>query len=129
MPVAGAGGPPGSPPVVGAGGATMSTQNRGLQAAAIAQLTHAIRIMEKALPMLGVETEMGKDVMSSLSKLSKHIAPGGGSPGVEQSALQQMMMQHKQDQPMLQALRAQGQGQPGGGGGAPPPMPPPAQAA
>lgn len=100
----------------------MPTPNRGLQAAAIAQLTHAIRIMEKALPMLGVESEMGKDVMSALSKLSKHIAPGQGSPGIENSALQQMMMQHKQEQPMIQALRAQGQSTAA-------PAAPPAQAA
>lgn len=106
----------------------MPTPNRGLQAAAIAQLTQCIRIMEKALPMIGVETEMGKDVVKALTTLSKHISPGSGSPGVEQNSLMNMMMQQKQEQPMLQLLRAQGQS-PGQSpaGGAPPPAP--AQAA
>lgn len=105
----------------------MPTPNRGLQANAIAQLTHCIRIMEKALPMVGVETEMGKDVMKALTTLSKHIAPGSGSPGVEQNALMQMMMQQKQDQPMQQLMRAQGGGQ--GQSPAPGAAPPTAQAA
>lgn len=99
----------------------MPTPNRGLQANAIAQLTHCIRIMEKALPMVGVETEMGKDVMKALTTLSKHIAPGSGSPGVEQNALMQMMMQQKQEQPMQQLMRAQGQSQSPASGAAPPP--------
>lgn len=105
----------------GAGGATMPTPNRGMQAAAMAQLTQAIRIMEKALPMVGVETEMGKDVMKALTQLSKHIPAGSGSPGVENQALQKMMMEQKQEQPMQQLLRSQGQGAPPPGGAAPPP--------
>lgn len=102
----------------------MPTPNRGMQAAAMAQLTQCIRILEHALPLVGVETEVGKDVMNALKTLSKHIAPGSGAPGVEHQALQQMMMKQKQEQPMLQLMRAQGQSP---GAGAPPP--PTAQAA
>ena len=93
----------------------------------MAQLTQCIRIMEKALPMIGVETEMGKDVVKALTTLSKHISPGSGSPGVEQNSLMNMMMQQKQEQPMLQLLRAQGQQQSPAGGATPPASP--AQAA
>lgn len=89
----------------------MPTANRGNQAKAIAKITQVIRILEMTLPDLGVETEMGKDVLSAMTKLSKHIAPGSGSPGVENQALMQLMMQQKQEQPLLQALRAQGQQQ------------------
>ena len=103
----------------------MPTPNRGMQASAMAQLTWVIRILEKALPMVGVETELGKDVMKALTTLSKHLPAGSGSPGVEQQAMQKMMMEQKQEQPMLQLLRSQGQGQPGAappGGAAPPPQ-------
>ena len=107
----------------GAGGATMPTPNRGLQAAAMAQLTHAIRILEKSLPMLGVETEIGQAVMKALQSLSKHVPAGSGSPGVEQSGLAKMMGEQRQEQPMLQVMKAMGQGGQGQ------PSPQPAQAA
>ena len=105
----------------------MPTPDRGSQAAALAQVSWAVRLLEKALPLLGVASPPGKDVMSALKSLSKHVPPGSMSPGVENNALQQLMMQGKQEQPQIQALRAMGQG--GGpsmgaeappGGGAPP---------
>ena len=85
----------------------MPTPNRGLQAAALAQVQQAVRILEKALPMLGVGTEQGKDVMKALTTLSKHIPAGSTSPGVESSALSQLLGQQRQDQPLLQMLRSQ----------------------
>jgi len=127
MPVAGAGTPPGQPPF-GSSPVTQPTPNRGLQAGALGIVAQAVRLLEKALPMLGAETEPGKDVMRALPMLSKHIPPGAMSPGVENTALQQLMMQQRQQAPMLQALRAMqggqaGGGQPPGGGGAPPAPP------
>lgn len=120
----GAGGQPGQPPF-GSSPVTQPTPNRGLQAAALSQVALAVRMLEKALPMLGVETEPGKDVMRALPILAKHVPPGAGSPGAENSGLQQMMMQQKQEQPMLQVLRAMQAkqaegGAPGGAPGAPP---------
>lgn len=105
----------------------MPTPNRGLQANAMAQAQWGVRLLEKALAGFGVASEPGAAILKALSSLSKHIAPGTGSPGVEQSSLSSMMMEAKQNQPNLALLRALGQQKAGGapppGGGAPPPMP------
>lgn len=82
----------------------------------MAQVQWAVRMLEKALPMLGIETEPGQAVMKALSTLSKHISPGSTSPGVEQSSLQQMMMQARQDQPQLALMKQLAAGGGGGGG-------------
>lgn len=118
----GAGAPPGQPPF-GSSPVQQPTPNRGHQSAALGIVAQAVRLLEKALPMLGVETEPGMAVMRALPLLSKHVPPGAASPGVENNALQQLMLQQRQQQPMLQALRAM---QPQGA--APGASPPPAAA-
>jgi hypothetical protein len=85
----------------------------------------AVRILEKALPMLGAETEPGIAVMKCITNLAKHVPQGSTSPGIENQALQGLMMQQKQEQPMLQTLRSMGQ-QPPPGGAPPPGATPPA---
>ena len=132
IPPAGAGTQPGQPPF-GSSPVTMPTPNQGLKAAALAQLQWAVRIMEKALPMLGSTSEEGKSVMKALVSLQKLVPAGSTSPGVENSALQQMMLGARQEQPMLAMLKnaqagAGGAGGPGGAaapgapGASPPPM-------
>lgn len=108
LPVVGANAPPGSMPMGNAGGATLPAQNRGLQAKGLAMVQTAVRIIEHALPLLGVETEQGKDAMKALSALAKHIAPGSTSPGVERTGLQTMMQEQRAAQPQLQLLRSMG---------------------
>jgi hypothetical protein len=83
------------------------------------------------IPALGASTEIGKDVLKSLSTLSKHVPPGSASQGTEASAMQKLMLQQKQQAPMLQAMQAMGQGGQTGSGmplppqpGAAPPAPP-----
>ena len=111
---------------MGGTGVTAPTPNRGLQANAMAQAGWGVRMLEKALSGFGVSSEPGQAILKALNALSKHIAPSGGSPGVEQNAMGQMMMQAKQDQPNQQLLRALGQQRPGGGAppGAPGAAPP-----
>lgn len=106
---------------------TQPTQNMGLQAAAMGQLRWVVRLLEKIVGEFGVGTEVGKDVLKALNTLSKHAPPGSGSPGVENSALQQVMMKAKQDQPQINLMNALRQGAGGSAGGSPPP--PPAAAA
>lgn len=67
--------------------------------------------------MVGAGSEAGKAVLDSLNKLSKHVAPGSISSGVEQSGLQEMLMKLRQNAPQIAAMRA---GQPAGAGGPPP---------
>ena len=94
--VAGAGTQPGQPPF-GSSPAQMPTPDRGGQAAALALVSTAVRILERALPQLGAGSDPGKDVMKALQNLTKHVPQGATSPGVENSAMQQMMLQGKQN--------------------------------
>jgi len=90
----------------------MPTANRGHQAAGLANVQWAVRLLEKSLPLVGAETEPGQAIMKAIQSLSKHVPAGSTSPGVENSALQQAMIQAKQEQPMISTLRSLGQGQP-----------------
>lgn len=111
----------------------MPTPNHGMQAQATGFLTAAIRILEKALPLFGSVSDEGKEVMKALTALSKIAPPGSGSPGVENSAMHNLMAQQKQESPLLQLLRQKGMNPSGQGGAAPPGTgagaPPPSAAA
>jgi hypothetical protein len=99
------------------------TPNRGNQAAALAQVQWAVRLLETALPQLGAASPQGQAVMKAITSLSKHTPTAGGSPGVQKTALQDLMMQQRQQQPMMDMLRGQGGGIAGPMGGAPSAMP------
>lgn len=119
----GAGPSPGLPgqPGFGPMNATAPTPNRGNQAAAMAKLAWVVRVLSDLIPQLGVDNEPGRDVLNAVRSLSKHVPPGSmGGAGVENSALQQMQMQSRQEAPMLALLRAtQGAGAGGVPGAAP----------
>jgi hypothetical protein len=83
----------------------------GAQAMAQAQGRVVVTILEKMLPTYGGGSEIGKDVLDALKKLSKHF-------GQEDS--------NQRSQAMIQLIQAamgkgpgmgQGGGQPGGGAG------------
>lgn len=119
---AGAGTLPGQPPF-GSSPAQMPTPNRGLQAAALTQIHWAVRILEKALPVMGATSPVGKDLMSAIRSLSKHIQPGEMGQGSETATLQNMLMQAKAAGPQSQVLQAlQQQQSPAGGMPATPPQ-------
>lgn len=75
--------------------------------------------MEQLVPMLGAGSEPGKDVLKSLTMLTKHVAPGNQSKGVEDAALQRLQTQNRQQGPQAAQLRAAMASQ---GGGAPQPQ-------
>lgn len=108
------GAPTGQPPV-GSSPATSPVPNKGLEAAAMAKLGMIVRQLEQIVPLLGAGTEAGRDVLKSLTNLSKHVPPGAVSPGVENSAMQKTMMQMKQQTPQIAQMRqAMAGGKPGG---------------
>jgi len=111
----GAGTQPGQPPF-GSSPVQMPTPNRGLQAAALTQVSWAVRILEKALPVLGATSPVGKDIMGAIKSLAKHTPQEQMSTGVENNTLQQMMMGAKAEQPQTQLLKALQQGQSPAGG-------------
>ena len=110
----------GQPPA-GSSPATGPVPNKGLEAAGMAKLGLIVRLLESVVPQLGVASEDGKDVLKALTSLSKHVPPGAVSPGVEQTALQKMMINQKQQTPQIAAMRAAMAGQNSGGGAPPPP--------
>lgn len=91
----------------------------------MALIERATRMLEKALPGLGAETEAGQAVMKSIASLSKHVPEGTTSPGIQQTAMQNFLMQLRQNAPQQGVLAALGQGgaAPGGAPPAPPPRP------
>jgi len=115
--------PPGQPPV-GSSPVSQPTPDLGNQAGAMGLVTVVLKVLERALPMAGSSTPLGKAVMKAIADLGKHTPQGGGSPGVEQNALQDLMLKQKQQAPMLALLRSQQQGGGGGSVGVPPPPPP-----
>ena len=119
--------PQGQPPT-GSSPATMPIANRGQEAGGLALLSVAVKLLDKSFSRLGVGTEAGRDVLTCLNKLAKHVPAGQTPPGVEQNAMQNTMDQNKQMQTMLPLLRQQAAAG-GAGGGAPPPTPPTPQAA
>ena len=123
-PGVGVGTAPGQPPF-GSSPMQMPTPDRGSQAAALAEVSSAVKLLEKALPSLGASSPTGKDVMGCIQKLAKHVPPGSIDKGVESNSLQSLMMQGKQENPMLNVLRAMGQGGQAGAPPGAPPAPPP----
>lgn len=119
----GAGTAPGQPPF-GSSPMQMPTPNRGLEASALAEVSSAVKLLEKSLPALGAGSPAGKEVLSCIQKLAKLVPPGSMDKGVEQSSLQNLMLQQKQENPMLNALRAMGQNSGAAPAGAPPQAPP-----
>ena len=123
----GAGATTGQPPF-GSSPVSQPTPNRGMEAAGLARLSVVVRLLEEVVPLLGVSTPPGKDVIKALNTLAKHIPAGSVPPGVQQSTLQALMQKNQQMSPQIAAVRAM---QPPIGEAAPPPaggaMPPSAQ--
>lgn len=119
-PGAGAGSAPGQPPF-GSSPVSQPVPNRGHEAAGLSRLSVIIRLMEETIPLLGVGSEPGKDLVKALSNLAKHVPPGAVSSGIQQSTMERLMQQQKQMAPQIAAMRAM---QPGQQQGTPPGAPP-----
>lgn len=100
-----------------AGGASMPTPNRGLEASALARLAIIVQALQTVvLPAMPVGSDMARDVREAINKVAKHVPPGAISQGVQMSEAQRALMQQKQMGPQIAAARAaqtQGQPQPG----------------
>jgi hypothetical protein len=67
--------------------------------------------------MLGSMTDAGQTVMKAIQALAKIAPEGASSPGVETTALRDLMQQNQAQAPMLQLMRSMGGG---AAAGAPP---------
>jgi len=87
----------------------------------MALVEKATRMLEKALPGLGAETEPGQAVMKAIASLSKHVPEGSTSSGIQNTAMQNFLMQQRQGGPLAGVLAALQQGGGAGGAGGQPP--------
>ena len=100
----------------------MPLQQKGMEAAGLAQLGVIVKQLEKLLPMFGVVSPVGEAVHSAIAKLSKHLPQGTVSPGMEQSAMQRLLEATRQQGPQIAAMRGAAPG--GAPPGGMPPRPP-----
>lgn len=94
--------PPGSSP------ATMPVPNRGAEASAIAGLSAISDLLLRLVTQVGAGSDIGKDVLKSISLITKHIPPGSTAQGVQQSAMMKMMRDQQGQQPMAAMMQARG---------------------
>lgn len=80
-------------------------------------------MLEKALPGIPAGHPLHKELLSSISRLSKHAPPQAASPGVGLQALKQLLAQQTQQSPMHPLLAGASPSAPPGG--PPMPVPPP----
>lgn len=86
--------------------------------------------LEQAVPLLGAGSEPGREVLSCIQKLAKHVPPGTVSPQDMINVLHKLMLQQQQfGQQMNQMRQSAAQPRPmpgaapgGAPGGAPPGM-------
>ena len=113
-PPAAMGAPPGQLPT-GSSPATMPVANRGQEAAGLAMLSVAVKVLEKSFSLMGVATEPGKDILKALNVLSKHLPAGQVPTGVQNNAMQDTMDQNRKMAMLLPLLRQGGGAPPGAG--------------
>ena len=119
---------PGGPPSGGGGvlaalmrqrqGPQQSAPGPGAQADALNKLSAAIELIQAALPGLGAGTPPHKDALKAVTALSRHLAQGSPTAGVQKTMFSDML-QGTVRNALLQKLQAGGQNQPG----QQPPMP------
>lgn len=117
MPMPGASGPAGGAPLAA------PSPNPGHEAAAMAKVQAAVRVLLEASSGLDPASDGGQTVLQCIQRLSKVAGTAPASPGVGVEALRGLAQQAGQQAPLLALLRQQqgGGGQPPPGGGAPPP--------
>lgn len=116
------GGAPSPQPGGGAGGATMPTPNRGLEAAALAKLAVHVQAISMIAGILPAGSDAARDLREALNKMAKHVPPGAVSQGVQMTEAQRALMQQRQQSPQIAAMRAAQPAMPPQQPAAPPPM-------
>jgi hypothetical protein len=122
---AGPPGPPGGGPILAAlqrrqMGPQISAPGPGNNADALVKLKNAIAMITSALDGLDAGSPPHKDALNALRALSRHVAQGPSSAGVQQTQLMDMLRGTVKNQ-LLQKIAQSQQGGGGPPGGSPPP--------
>lgn len=127
MPLPGQPTPPSiSPAPAGVGPVSIPQGNPGNTQAALTKIRNALQMLEQALPEIPMGMPMHTDVLKAVQNLSKHLAEGAESKGLDIQSLIQATKQSAQSAP-LAAMQRMFAG--GGGANSPPALPQPAGAA
>lgn len=97
-----------------------------MEMAGLQKLGLVVRGLEQILPLVGSNSPVGQDVLSTIKSLSKHIPPGSVTPAAERNQLEEMARKNAQGGQQMQQMKQMMAGGGGGAPGAPPAaMPPP----
>ena len=103
----------------------------GANADAMSSVGEALNMLNKALPNLPVGSDIWKAISQAITSISKLSPPSGQTPGVQQTALRNLMQNASRNAMLQQVMGSMGAGgassQPGAGaaaagGPAPSPM-------
>lgn len=94
----------GQPPI-GSSPASLATGNPGANAAALAKVREAVRILEIALPDLPHGSPEHKAVLNAISGMSKHAPAAEAQPGIQISAMRELQQQASQQAPLMALMR------------------------
>lgn len=124
------GGPPGGGPVLAAlanrqrPGPRVSAPGPGDNANSMTMITQAIGMIQQALPGLPPGTPLHQDALRAVTRLSRHVAQGQPTAGVQRTQLQDLL-QNLMKNALVAQIMGQQKKQQGPGAGQPgaPPMP------
>lgn len=97
-------------PEMGYAPATQDTGNPGALANAAAQIQQAVKILEMVLSAIPVGTKQYNSVIESIKRLSSNFPANEGSPGVQETAMESMLLEQQKMAPMAAIMRAMAQG-------------------
>lgn len=102
---------PQAQPPSGSSPAVQPTQNRGNEVAAQKMAGLALLVLEQAGPIAGANTDIGKEIYSSIARLAKYVPPGTVTPQDIRQVAQQVLIKSQQFQQMQSARAQQAQPQ------------------
>lgn len=119
---AGAGGAGATPPALSTAGANMGPAvkpqgNNGNVAMAMIDIKNGLQMLQKALPMIPMGSELHSDILKVTQQLTKHMKDEGQNPGLQLQSLLQMAKSNASQAPMSSLAKLYP------GAGAPPAMP------
>jgi hypothetical protein len=98
-------------------GPQASAPGAGDQASSLTQIQNALAMMQQALPGLQAGSPVHRDVLRALQSLSRHMAQGQPTAGVQQTQLKDMLRAVARNALLSNIMNQQQQG--GGQGGTP----------
>jgi hypothetical protein len=116
--------PPGGGPVLAAlarrqQGPQVSAPGPGDQGSAMMQIQNALGMMKQALNSLDVTSPIHRDLLRAMQSLSRHLAQGQPTAGVQKTQAQDMVRAIAQNALLANIMNQQRQGQEQGQGGPP----------